>query len=199
MSRIGREDDAAPGSRGGYAGLEVGVGQWAYSWLVEGRGVAAGVAAAWLAIYWGSLTAGRVVLGTLTSRFAAESLLAASLAAVPLGVVVLWTGLGPSAGAAGLALLGFSLAPIFPLLIARTPERVGATYATHAIGFQVAAFYLGSAALPGAAGILARQAGLDVFGPFLLATALGLGALYGLGAGRRRAPARPSAKAALES
>jgi fucose permease len=177
-----------------YAGLEVGAGQWAYSWLVEGRQVAAGAAAAWVAAYWGSLTAGRVVLGAVTAWFSVETLLAASLAAVPVGVVVLWAGRGPAAGAAGLALLGAALAPIFPLLIATTPDRVGTAYATHATGFQIAAFYLGTAALPGAAGILARHFSLDALGPFLLGAALGLAALYALGPGAPRARARGGAR-----
>src|SRR5262249_11711428 len=136
-----------------YAGLEVGAGQWAYSWLVEGRRVPAGAGAAWLGVYWGSLTAGRVALGALTSRVSNETLLRTSIATLPLGVLVLWIGVGPAAGAAGLLLLGLALAPIFPLLIATTPNRVGAVDATHAIGFQVAAFYVGSAALPSAAGL----------------------------------------------
>jgi fucose permease len=170
-----------------YAGLEVGAGQWAYTWLVEGRHVATGAGAAWLAVYWGSLTAGRVALGALTSRVPAETLLRASLATVPAGVLVLWAGVGPSAGAVGLLLLGLALAPIFPLLIATTPARVGAPHATHAIGFQVAAFYVGTAVLPGAAGLLARRLGLDALGPFLLATAVVLGLLYGLGASRQAA------------
>jgi fucose permease len=168
-----------------YAGLEVGAGQWAYIWLVEGRQVPAGVGAAWLGVYWGSLTAGRVALGALASRVPPETLLRTSLAAVPVGVLVLWAGVGPAAGAGGLLLLGLALAPIFPLLIAATPDRVGTDYATHAIGFQVAAFYVGSAALPGAAGLLAHRFGLDTLGPFLLVTAIGLGVLYGIGAGTR--------------
>jgi fucose permease len=170
-----------------YAGLEVGAGQWAYSWLVEGRHVAAGAGAAWLAVYWGSLTAGRVALGALTSRVPAETLLRASLAAVPVGVLVLWAGVGPAGGAVGLLLLGLALAPIFPLLIATTPARVGALHATHAIGFQVAAFYVGTAVLPGAAGLLARRLGLNALGPFLLGTGVALGLLYGLGAGGQAA------------
>jgi fucose permease len=181
-----------------YAGLEVGIGQWAYSWLVEGRGVASGVAAVWLAAYWGSLTLGRVVLGALTGRFSAGTLLRASLPGVFPGVLVLWAGVGPAAGALGLPLLGLALAPIFPLLIATTPGRVGAAYATHAIGFQVAAFYLGTAVLPGAAGVLARHRGLDMLGPFLFGTALGLGGLYGLGPGGRRTEVRGRAGAAVE-
>ena len=182
-----------------YAGLEVGVGQWGYSWLAEGRGVAPGRAAGWLAAYWGSLTAGRVVLGALTNRFSAETLLRGSLAGVFPGIVVLWAGLGPAAGAFGLPLLGLAMAPIFPLLIATTPERVGTAHATHSIGFQVAAFYLGTAALPGAAGVLARHLGLDALGPFLFGTALGFRGLYGLGLGWRGAGVRLNTGAAVGS
>src|SRR5262249_47203697 len=72
-----------------YAGLEVGAGQWAYGGLVGGRRVPAAAAAAWLAVYWGSLTAGRVALGALATRLPTETLLRASLAAVPVGILVL--------------------------------------------------------------------------------------------------------------
>jgi fucose permease len=180
-----------------YAGLEVGVGQWAYSWLVEGRGVAPGLAGTWVAVYWGSLTVGRVVLGGLTSRVAPETLLRASLRSVPVGVLILWGAVGPAAGALGLALLGLALAPIYPLLIATTPTRVGARFATHAVGFQVAAFSLGTAALPGLAGVLARQRGLDVLGPFLLADAAML-ALLDLVARRCPMPPLASPPAAID-
>ena len=180
-----------------YAGLEVGIGQWAYTWLVEGHQVAPGGAAIWLAAYWGSLTIGRVALGAVTTRWTTDGLLWTSLAATPLGILVLWASLGPAAGAVGLPLLGFALAPIFPLLIATTPARVGTAYATHAIGIQIAAFYLGTAALPGVAGVLARHLGLDVLGPWLLGTALALGALYGLSLSRRTAPA--TVEATVES
>jgi fucose permease len=173
-----------------YAGLEVGVGQWAYrgsgrtaGWS-EGRGVASGVAGAWVAVYWGSLTVGRVLVGALASRVSVEILLNTSLATVPLGVIVLWRGVGPAAGAIGLAMLGLALAPVYPLLISATPARVGAAHTTRAIGFQVAAFYVGTAALPGTAGILARHAGLEVLGPFLLVTAFALGLFYALGSTR---------------
>jgi fucose permease len=170
-----------------YTGLEVAAGQWAYSWLVEGRGVMPGIAGGWVAVYWGSLTAGRVVLGALAARVPAEAILRGGLLGVPVGVVCLWAGLGPSSGAIGLAVLGLALAPIFPLLIAATPERVGAAHAAHAVGFQVAGAYLGAAALPGTAGVLARRLGLEVLGPFLLAIAATLGGLYGIEVAWRRA------------
>jgi fucose permease len=169
-----------------YTGLEVAAGQWAYSWLVEGRGVTPGIAGGWVAAYWGSLTAGRVVLGALSARVTPEAIVRGSLIGIPIGVAWLWAGLGPSSGATGLALLALALSPIFPLLIAATPGRVGAPYAAHAVGFQIAGAYLGAAAVPGAAGVLARHLGLEVLGPFLLAVAAALGGLYAIDVAWRR-------------
>jgi hypothetical protein len=49
----------------------------------------------------------------------------------------------------GRLLLGASLAPIFPTLMARTPARVGHGIAHHAVGFQVSAAMLVSTVVPG--------------------------------------------------
>jgi hypothetical protein len=44
-------------------------------------------------------------------------------------------------------------------------------HAAHAIGFQISAATLGAGTLPAAAGLLARHAGLESLGPFLLGSA----------------------------
>jgi fucose permease len=62
----------------------------------------------------------------------------------------------------GLMLIGFSLAPIFPSLIATTPESVGRNHVSNAVGFQVAAATLGVAVLPSLAGVLSRYFGLEI-------------------------------------
>ena len=80
--------------------------------------------------------------------------------------------------------LGLLLAPIFPLLIAETPARVGPRHSAHAIGFQVAAATLGAGTLPAAAGLLMRRAGYETLGPFLLVGALLV--LLARGSGTRR-------------
>ena len=155
-----------------YTGLEATAGQWSYSLYTESRGVGPGVAGVWVAIYWGSLTAGRVVAGAIASRVPADVVLRVAMAAAPLGAAMVWSRWSLGASLAGLAVLGFALAPIYPLLIALTPARTGGHRAAHAIGFQVAAAYLGVAALPGAAGVLARAHGLEVLGPFLVGAAV---------------------------
>lgn len=161
-----------------YTGLEVTAGQWAYSLFTAGRGIDPTLAGVWISIYWGSLTVGRVVFGMLVERVAATTILRSSMAVTLVGALLLWLNPTPLLSFLGLALIGFMLAPVFPLLITQTPARLGAVHATYAIGFQVAAANLGSALIPGGAGLLVRGLGLEVIGPIVLVTALLLLALH---------------------
>jgi fucose permease len=173
-----------------YTGLEVSAGQWAYTLFTEGRGIDAEAAGVWVGIYWGSLTVGRLVSGVLVERLGARRLLRSSMVLALVGALLLWLNLLPLLSFVGLALIGFALAPIFPLLIAQTPGRLGAGHATHAIGFQIAAANVGSSLLPALAGMLAQGFGLEIIGPFVLALALLLLLLHeGLLAADRRAQA----------
>ena len=171
-----------------YTGLEVTAGQWAYSLFTEARGVTPAVAGVWVGIYWGSLTAGRVFFGAAAARVPAPVLLRLAMASAPLAAGLLWWNAAGITGFVGLALLGFTLAPIFPLLISLTPARVGRAYAAQAVGFQVSAAYLGAAALPGLAGVLARRAGLEVIGPVLVVAAVVLLVLHEVVLRRTSAP-----------
>jgi fucose permease len=164
-----------------YTGLEVTAGQWAFTLLTESRGVAITTAGGAVGAYWGSLTLGRLAFGALARRRAPLALLRIGTGLAPAAAALVSLRAGTAADVAGLALLGFALAPIFPLLISLTPQRVADGYADHAVGFQVAAAYLGAAALPGAAGAMAHAAGLEVLGPFMLAAAVALLLLHEIG------------------
>jgi fucose permease len=72
------------------------------------------------------------------------------------------------------ALLGLSLAPVFPALIATTPERLGASHTANLVGIQVAAAALGQSTLPALLGYAAQAAGFECVPLLLLAFALGL-------------------------
>jgi len=170
-----------------YTGLEVTAGQWTYSLFTEARGLTAGAAGVWVAIYWAGLTAGRVVSGALASRLAADTLLRIGTLGALAGTLLVWWDPGMGAGLLGLAVLGFALAPIFPTLIAETPAHLGPSHATSAIGLQVAGAYLGTAAIPGLTGLLATRAGLGLIGPCLVVTAGMLLVLQEIA--RRRRPA----------
>jgi fucose permease len=172
-----------------YTGLEACAGQWAYSILTEARGMAPSRAGLWAGAYWGSLTLGRFACGFVAPRISTDTLLRLCTVIAPLGAGVVWLDPGHLA-LAGLCLLGFVLAPVFPLTISATPGRLGSGYAAHAIGFQISAACMGGAALPAAAGLIARRHGLEAITGFQLGVAVVLLLLHEvvLTAGRR-APA----------
>jgi fucose permease len=151
-----------------FTGVEASGGQWPYTLFTEGRSVDPGTASFWVSIYWASLTVGRLLFGFVVRRIGVVPLLRASMLGVICGAVLIWWNPTHVLSFVGLALMGFSLAPLFPLSISNTPSQVGSEHAANAIGFQVAAASLGIAALPGLGGILAENLGLETIGPFLL-------------------------------
>jgi fucose permease len=163
-----------------YTGLEATAGQWTYSLFTEARGMSPATAGTLASAFWASLMAGRVLGGALTTRLPAVTILKACLLMVPIGGTMLWASQGAIASLGSLVVLGVGLAPVYPLLMSETPRRVGTGPARHAVGFQVAAAYLGAAVLPGAAGALAQRFGLETIGPFLLGAGLLLLVLHEL-------------------
>ena len=161
-----------------FVGVESAAGQWPYTLFTEARSVAPGTAGLWISIYWGSLTVGRVVFGVVVDRLGVLSTLRTCMFCVILGSVFFWWNVTEILSFLGLALIGFSLGPLFPSLISDTPRRLGAAHAPNAIGFQVAAASLGVALLPGLAGVLAEDLGLEVIGPFLLVASIVMSVLY---------------------
>jgi fucose permease len=82
----------------------------------------------------------------------------AGLSAV--GGVALWALAAGWPGRLGLLLLGASLAPVYPTLMARTPVRVGPALASHTVGFLVSSATLGSSLLPALIGVFVGRIGL---------------------------------------
>jgi fucose permease len=161
-----------------YTGLEAAAGTWAYSLFTESRGVAASGAGLWTSVYWAALTVGRVASGAVIGLVPARFLLRFSIIGLVFGASLVWFNFTDLFGFLGLALMGLSLAPIFPTLIATTPERLGPAHTANAVGFQIAAAVLGQSLLPAGLGLLAGRLGLEVIGPALVASAVLLLALY---------------------
>jgi fucose permease len=72
-------------------------------------------------------------------------------------------------GRFGLLLLGLSLAPMYPTLMARTPARVGPALSGHTVGFLVSSATLGSALMPALVGVLVGRVGLTSIGAMAIA------------------------------
>jgi fucose permease len=112
--------------------------------------------------YWASLTLGRILFGVLAGRWSADSLLRSCMLGALLAALLIRLDLGAWPDVLGLALLGGMFAPIFPLLVNRTPQRLGRALAMHAVGLQVAAANLGVALLPAIIGGMVTASTIDV-------------------------------------
>ncbi|WP_111638390.1 MFS transporter [Marinomonas shanghaiensis] len=163
-----------------YSGVEVGVGQWAFTVMTESRGISIASAGTWVAVYWGALAFGRAIFGFLVERFSVDQLLRLCLAGVSLGALFFTVSITPYTSYFGLALMGFCAAPIFPCMISQTAIRVGKSYSVHAIGFQMSAAVMGAMTLPFLSGLIGGQFGLTFLSMSFLTYALALFVLFHL-------------------
>jgi fucose permease len=161
-----------------YTGLEAAAGAWTYSLFTEARSVSTMTAGMWVSVYWGALMIGRLLAGVAVHVVPVPRLLRLCLFHLVLGAALLWLNPASTLSFLGLALMGLACAPIFPSLIATTPERLGVTHTASGVGWQIAAAVLGQSLLPSLMGVLARHQGLKIVGPGLLAMAVGLLVLY---------------------
>ncbi len=155
-----------------YTGLEVAISQWTYTVLTESRGVPHATAGVAVGFFWGSLGTGRVVFGLIADRVGIDRLLRLCLTLAAVGAALFAAPLSASFAYVGLALAGIGLAPAFPCLMTRTPQRLGTQLSTHAIGFQVGAAMIGAAAVPGALGLWAQLTSLRAVPAGIVFTAI---------------------------
>jgi fucose permease len=145
-----------------YTGTEGSLGTWAYSLLIESRGINPGLAGLWVGSYWATFTIGRIAAGLYTKRVGLHRLILFSLTSALLGSLLWWWNPINLSSLIAVALIGLSIAPIFPALMSGTSERVGVHFAANTIGMQAAAGGLGIALIPAFEGILARQISLEI-------------------------------------
>lgn len=154
-----------------YVGVEVSLGNWGVSLLVEERGQDR-LAASWVVSgFWLSFTIGRFSLNAAGQRVGVGPVgltygcLGASVAAA----LLTWFGPDALAASGGLVLLGFFLGPLFPTTIAVLPRLTPGHLLPTAIGVLVAFSVVGGAVFPWLAGALAQRVGVWSLLPFSLA------------------------------
>ena len=178
------------GAFGAFVGMEVTTGQWAFTQLTEGRHAGDALAAVAVALFWGGLAIGRLVLIRPSVREMADRVGLSRLALVSLCCVASLAFVPPGLAVVGLAFAGLTLAPIVPTLFASTVTRVGADDAQRLAVLQLLATNIGGIGLPFLTGQL-----VDAMEPsviiIVIVAAAAIGALL-LGA-IERLPVRTSA------
>lgn len=163
-----------------YAGVEASLGAWTYTLLTAARGFPPSEAGAIVSVYWGGLTAGRILAAAAGGGLAAGRLLNLALAGVLTGTLVIWLGSGALAALIGIGLAGCACGPIFPMLVATTPVRLGTAHTGNAVGLQIAAAGLGLSLVPAAVGLVADAFSIATIAPLLVVLALVLIGVYRL-------------------
>lgn len=161
-----------------YTGIELALGHWAYTLLTESRGIAPETAGLVAGSYWGMFTVGRFTAGLYTRRVPIHTVLVFSMSVALFGsLLVLWNP-SQTVSLIGIAIVGFSIAPIFPGMVSSTRSRVGARHAANTIGMQISGAGFGGTVMPTLAGILARRVSLEIIPVFLVVLAVTLLSLY---------------------
>ena len=151
-----------------YVGTEVGLGTWSYTFLLEERHGAELLSAWSISGYWMGLTVGRVILGHFSRRLGDRQLIQLCLGGVVAGVLMLWLIPSALAAAVGLFIIGFSLGPIFPTVIALISGMVPPRLQPSAVGFVASAASMGAAFFPMIVGNIAERAGVWTLMPYTI-------------------------------
>ncbi|MCE2488697.1 MAG: MFS transporter [Anaerolineae bacterium] len=155
-----------------HGGMQQGTGVLGNSLMIDGRGIAPELAGLWISIFWAGLTIGRVLTGMMVGRIGNNRYMRASMLLTVVGTLLFQSNLGDSLTFAGVALIGFTLAPVLPLLLADTPGRVGAAHSPNTIGLQIGSSGIGVAVLPALMAVLADRVDLETIGVSLFLIAL---------------------------
>lgn len=144
-----------------YTGIVATVGKWGFALLSESRLIPTKTAGLWITFFWTSFFAGRVLLGFIETNL--NVLIRLSLLGTFIcSLVFVSPNVEPAFQLACIVLIGFAMAPVFPVLIALSPKRFGSLHSSNAIGFQIGAAGIGAAAVPSLAGWLSQYFGLEV-------------------------------------
>jgi fucose permease len=153
-----------------YVGVEFGVGNWAFSYLVQGRGLSQSLAGYAVSGLWLGLTVGRFVISPVAARIgmSTSALMYSCLAGIAATTTLAWLAPAPVTAGATLVLLGFFLGPVFPTTMSVAPLLTQPRLASTAIGVMNAGSSVGGSALPWLAGAVTQSTGIKFLFPFIL-------------------------------
>lgn len=152
-----------------YCAAESTAMHWASSYLVEYRGIGTELAAAFGALFFIGITAGRFVGGFVSEKIGDRRMIRIGTAILAVGIICMILPTTSDLPAlAGLVIIGVGCAPIYPSIIHDTPVRFGAKNAQAIIGIQMASAYIGSTFIPPLFGVVAKYTGIGIFPVYML-------------------------------
>ncbi len=149
-----------------YCAAEATTMLWASSYLEGTRGASKEEAAAFGALFFIGITAGRFLSGFISDRLGDNKM-------IRLGTVIALTGVACIAlpfkitSVTGFVIIGLGCAPVYPCIIHSTPKNFGAENSQGIIGIQMASAYVGSTFMPPVFGLIANHISLKLMPVYL--------------------------------
>ncbi|KAB8213874.1 major facilitator superfamily domain-containing protein [Aspergillus novoparasiticus] len=153
-----------------YVGIEVTVGGWVFTFLVDLRNTPPSVAGVVTFMYWGGLTVGRVCLGFITPYFKRQRLvIVVYLLACVVCHIGFWLATELHLSMIAVTLLGFFLGPLYPEAVIAQAALLPKHLHVAAVGFACALGSAGGCIFPFITGAIAKAHGIKVLHPVVLA------------------------------
>lgn len=148
--------------------IELTVGAWSSTFLVESRGATEELAAGTITFYYLGMTSGRFLSGVLARKIHSRTII--TIGSVILGIALLMLTVTNNSyiAIAALFLIGLGNGPMFPNLNYLTPEQFGEERSAALIGAQMAVANIGIVISPLLFGFLGQELGMGLFGYYLL-------------------------------
>lgn len=152
-----------------YVGVEVSLGGWVPTFMLEVRHAQPFLAGLAVTMFWLGLTLGRIILGFVTGRVGEKLAITIYLLISFALQILYWLVPNFAASMVFIILLGFFLGPLFPAAIVTATKLLPQDYHVSAIGFASAVGGGGAAVIPFAVGAIAQAVGVKVLQPIVLA------------------------------
>lgn len=153
-----------------YCALEATTMYWASTYLVEAKGTTPERAAGFASLFYIGITAGRFLCGFAANRLGDRQMIRLGTCVLGGGILLLFASYAvPSLALAGLIVIGFGCAPVYPSVIHSTPDNFGQENSGAIIGIQMASAYIGTTFMPPLFGLLGHLTTFEVLPVFLTA------------------------------
>ena len=140
---------------------------WASSYLEGTRGVSKDAAAAFGALFFIGITAGRFLSGFLSDKLGDNKMIRLGTSIALLGTFCIALPFKITS-IAGFIVIGLGCAPVYPCIIHSTPSNFGAENSQGIIGIQMASAYIGSTFMPPIFGLIANNINLQLMPVYLV-------------------------------
>lgn len=140
---------------------------WASSFLEGARGAAKEEAAAFGALFFIGITAGRFLAGFISDKLGDNKMIRLGTCIALCGAVCIALPLKMTS-IIGFIIIGIGCAPIYPCIIHSTPNNFGAENSQAIIGIQMASAYVGSTFMPSLFGMIANHISIKLMPVYLI-------------------------------